>query len=175
MSRKITRALAKIVLGLQDTLFMGNLSSRRDWGHAKDYIKAMYLMLQQESPDDYVVATGITTEVRDFVKMAFAHVGIEIEFKGEGVEEQGVVVSCSNPEYQIKAGTVVVAVDERYFRPTEVELLIGNPEKAMKQLGWKPKHDLNTLIEDMMEGDIKTMKKEKYLQDGGFNTLNYFE
>lgn len=175
VTRKITRAVARIALGLQERLYLGNLSAKRDWGHAKDYVEAMYLMLQQDVADDYVVATGITTEVRDFVKMAFAHVGIEIEFKGEGVEEQGVVVSCSNPDYQVNAGTVVVAVDERYFRPTEVELLIGNPEKAMKQLGWKPKHDLNTLIEDMMEGDIKTMKKEKYLQDGGFNTLNYFE
>ncbi len=175
VTRKITRAVARIALGLQKNLYLGNLSAKRDWGHAKDYVEAMYLMLQQENPDDYVVATGITTEVREFVKMAFAQVGISVDFKGEGIDEKGIVVSCSNPEYQVPSGSVVVEVDARYFRPTEVELLIGNPEKANRKLGWKPKYDLKALVEDMMRGDIKTMKKEKYLKDGGFQTMNYFE
>lgn len=175
VTRKITRAVARIALGLQEKLFLGNLSARRDWGHAKDYVEAMYLMLQQEQPEDFVVATGITTEVRDFVKMAFAHVGVEVKFKGEGAEEKGVVKSCSNETYQLPIGATVVEVDSRYFRPTEVELLIGQPEKAMKKLGWKPKYTLQTLVEDMMEGDLKTMQKEKYLNDGGYQTLNYFE
>ena len=175
VTRKITRAVARIALGLQEKLYLGNLSAKRDWGHAKDYVEAMYLMLQQETPDDFVVATGITTEVREFVKMAFAQVGIGVDFRGEGVDEQGFVVSCSLPDYQVPSGSVVVEVDARYFRPTEVELLIGNPEKAMQKLGWKPKYDLKALVEDMMNGDIKTMKKEKYLKDGGFQTMNYFE
>lgn len=175
VTRKITRAVARIALGLQEKLYLGNLSAKRDWGHAKDYVEAMYLMLQQETPDDFVVATGITTEVREFVKMAFAQVGIVVDFRGEGVDEQGFVVSCSHPDYQVPSGSVVVEVDARYFRPTEVELLIGNPEKAMQKLGWKPKYDLKALVEDMMNGDIKTMKKEKYLKDGGFQTMNYFE
>ncbi len=175
VTRKITRAVARIALGLQEKLYLGNLSAKRDWGHAKDYVEAMYLMLQQENAEDFVVATGITTEVREFVKMAFAQVGILVDFRGEGVEEQGFVVSSSHPDYQVPAGSVVVEVDARYFRPTEVELLIGNPEKAMQKLGWKPKYDLQALVEDMMNGDIKTMKKEKYLKDGGFQTMNYFE
>ena len=175
VTRKITRAVARIALGLQEKLYLGNLSAKRDWGHAKDYVEAMYLMLQQETPEDFVVATGITTEVREFVKMAFAQVGIVVDFRGEGVDEQGFVVSCSHPDYQVPSGSVVVEVDARYFRPTEVELLIGNPEKAMQKLGWKPKYDLKALVEDMMNGDIKTMKKEKYLKDGGFQTMNYFE
>lgn len=175
VTRKITRAVARIALGLQEKLYLGNLSAKRDWGHAKDYVEAMYLMLQQETPEDFVVATGITTEVREFVKMAFAQVGIVVDFRGEGVDEQGFVVSCSHPDYQVPSGSVVVEVDARYFRPTEVELLIGNPEKAMQKLGWKPKYDLQALVEDMMNGDIKTMKKEKYLKDGGFQTMNYFE
>jgi GDPmannose 4,6-dehydratase len=175
VTRKITRAVARIALGLQDELFLGNLSAQRDWGHAKDYIKAMYLMLQQEKAEDYVVATGITTEVREFVRMAFKNVGITLEFKGQGEEEKGYVVSCSNAEFQIKKGTCVVEVDPRYFRPTEVELLIGDPTKAQEQLNWKPKYDLNMLIDDMMQSDIKGMRKEKYLQDGGYQTMNYFE
>ncbi len=175
VTRKITRAVARIALGLQNKLYLGNLSAQRDWGHAKDYIEAMYLMLQQESADDYVVATGVTTEVREFVRMAFNEVGIELEFKGEGVDEKGYVVSCANPEFQLKEGECVVEVDPRYFRPTEVELLIGDPTKAQEQLNWKPKHDLKMLVEDMMLSDVKVMKKEKYLEDGGYETLNYFE
>jgi GDPmannose 4,6-dehydratase len=160
---------------MQDKLFLGNLSAKRDWGHAKDYVKAMYLMLQQESADDFVVATGITTEVRDFVKMAFAHMGIEVEFKGEGVDEKGYVKSCSNADYQLKAGACVVEVDARYFRPTEVDLLIGDPTKAQTKLNWKPEYNLEMLVNDMMDSDLRLMKKEKYLKDGGFQTLNYFE
>lgn len=175
VTRKITRAVSKIALGMQDKLFLGNLSAKRDWGHAKDYVKAMYLMLQQEQPDDFVIATGITTEVRDFVKMAFHHVGIELEFSGSGVDEKGTVVKSSLAEYTLKPGSVVVEVDPRYFRPTEVDLLIGDPSKAKSKLGWVPQYDLKMLVNDMMESDLKLMKKEKYLKDGGFKTMNYFE
>jgi len=175
VTRKITRAVSRIALGLQNKLFLGNLSAKRDWGHAKDYVEAMYLMLQQEKAEDFVVATGITTEVREFVRMAFNEVGITIEFKGEGEEEKGYVVSCSKDEFQLENGTCVVEVDPRYFRPTEVELLIGDPKKAQEKLGWKPKYDLPMLVQDMMASDVKLMKKEKYLQDGGYQTMNYFE
>ncbi len=176
VTRKITRAVARIGLGLQEKVYLGNLSAKRDWGHAKDYVEAMYLMLQQESgPDDYVVATGITTEVREFVRMAFNSIGIEIEFRNKGVDEKAYVVSCKNPQFNVPEGSCVVEVDPRYFRPTEVDLLIGDPTKANEKLGWKPKYDLAGLIEDMMQSDVKLMKKEKYLQDGGYKTLNYFE
>ncbi len=175
VTRKITRAVARIGLGLQDKLFLGNMSAKRDWGHAKDYVEAMYLMLQQDKPEDFVVATGITTEVRDFVRMAFNNIGVNIEFRGEGVDEKGYVLSCSNPEFKVSDGACVVEVDPRYFRPTEVELLIGDPKKANDKLGWKPKYDLKMLVDDMMENDIKLMKKDKYLKDGGYKTLNYFE
>ncbi|SMO42744.1 GDPmannose 4,6-dehydratase [Saccharicrinis carchari] len=175
VTRKITRAVARIGLGLQEKLFLGNLSAKRDWGHAKDYVEAMYLMLQQDKPEDFVVATGITTEVREFVRMAFNNIGVSIEFRGEGVEEKGYVVSCNNPDFKIDTDRCVVEVDPRYFRPTEVELLIGDPKKANDKLGWKPKYNLNMLVDDMMENDIKLMKKDKFLQDGGYKTLNYFE
>lgn len=175
VTRKITRAVARIALGMQDKLFLGNLSAKRDWGHAKDYVKAMHLILQQDKPDDFVVATGVTTEVRDFVRMAFAELGIEIEFKGNGVDEKAYVVFCSNPEYKLVTGKEVVCVDARYFRPTEVDLLIGDPTKAQKKLGWKPEHDLKSLVNDMMQSDIKIMKKEKYIKDGGFGSKNYYE
>lgn len=175
VTRKITRAVAKIALGLQDTLHLGNLSAKRDWGHAKDYIKAMYLMLQQEKPDDYVIATGVTTEVRDFVRLAFKELGIVVDFEGEGVNEQGIVRECMNPEYNLPAGRVVVRVDHRYFRPTEVELLIGDPSKAKSQLGWTPEHDLGSLITDMVNSDLKLMKRDKFLKEGGFDIKNYYE
>jgi GDPmannose 4,6-dehydratase len=175
VTRKITMAVAKIAMGMQDTLHLGNLSAKRDWGHAKDYIKAMHLILQQDKPDDYVIATGVTTEVRDFVRLAFEEVGITVEFKGEGINETGVVVSCSMPEYQVKPGTVVVKIDERYFRPTEVELLIGDPTKAKQKLGWEPEYDLKGLVSDMMTSDIKLMQKDKYLKDGGYETHSYYE
>ena len=175
VTRKITRATARIALGLQDKVFLGNLSAKRDWGHAKDYVKAMYLMLQQDKPEDFVVATGVTTEVREFVKLAFAEAGIEVAFKGDGVEEKGYVVACNNPEYQLEKGKCVVEVDPRYFRPTEVELLIGDPTKAKEKMGWEPEYDLKGLVEDMMESDLKLMKRDKFLNDGGYQTLNYYE
>ncbi|MEA5141198.1 GDP-mannose 4,6-dehydratase [Arcicella rigui] len=158
VTRKITRAVAQIALGQQDRLYLGNLNAERDWGHAKDYVEAMWLILQQEVAEDYVIATGVTTRVREFVRMAFAEVGIEVLFTGEGVEEIGTVLSCSNPLYQVPVGTVVVSVDPRYFRPTEVELLIGDPTKSKTKLGWEPKYDLPALVKDMMEADIKLLK-----------------
>jgi len=183
VTRKITRAVSKIALGLQDCLYLGNLSAKRDWGHAKDYVEAMWLMLQQEQAEDYVIATGVTTTVRDFVKKSFEEVGIEVEFAGKDENEKGVIIGFDeervlslglNPE-NINMGQTVVKVDPRYFRPTEVELLIGDASKAFKQMGWKPKYDLAALIQDMMEADLKEMQKEDYLKKGGFSTLNYFE
>lgn len=159
VTRKITRAVAQIALGQQERLYLGNLNAERDWGHAKDYVEAMWLILQQEVPEDYVIATGVTTRVREFVRMAFAEVGIEVAFSGEGVDEVGTVVSCSNPLYQVRVGTVVVSVDPRYFRPTEVELLIGDSTKSKTKLGWVPKYDLPALVKDMMEADVKLFTK----------------
>jgi GDPmannose 4,6-dehydratase len=175
VTRKITRAVSRIALGMQDKIFLGNLSAKRDWGHAKDYIEAMYLVLQQPEPDDYVIATGVTTEVREFVRMAFAEVGIDIEFRGKNEEEKGYVAKCNYPEYQLEIGKNVVAVDSRYYRPTEVELLIGDATKARTKLGWTPKYDLPALVKDMVQSDVKLMKKERYLRDGGYKTMNYFE
>ncbi len=175
VTRKITRAVARIALGLQNKLFLGNLSARRDWGHAKDYVKAMYLMLQQDQADDYVVATGVTTAVRDLVQMAFAQLGIEIEFKGEDANEKGYVVACNDAMYAVPVGECVVEVDPRYFRPTEVDLLIGNPTKIKQKLGWEPKYNLQALVKEMVESDVKLMTRDKYLNDGGYATLNYFE
>jgi GDPmannose 4,6-dehydratase len=175
VTRKITRAVSRIALGLQDKLYLGNLSSKRDWGHAKDYIKAMYLMLQLDQPEDFVIATGITTEIREFVRMSFAEVGIEIEFKGSGIDEKGYVLSCSDSRYQVPAGQEILAVDPRYFRPTEVDLLIGDPTKAKTKLKWEPEYNLKALVKDMIQSDIKLMHKEVYLKNGGYQTLNYFE
>lgn len=175
VTRKITRAVSRIALGMQDKFYLGNLSSKRDWGHAKDYIEAMYLILQQPEPDDYVIATGITTEVREFVRMAFNEVGIEIEFRGKDEEEKGYIVKCNNPEYQVEIGKNVVSVDKRYYRPTEVDLLIGDAKKARTKLNWTPRYDLPALVKDMIQGDIKLMKRERYLRDGGYQTMNYFE
>lgn len=187
VTRKITRAAAKIALSKQECLYLGNLSAQRDWGHAKDYIKAMWLVLQQDTPSDYVIATGVTTEVREFVRMAFAEVGVKIAFSGEGMNEKGVIEAVNEAlfaeavgrEYvadiRKRIGSVVVAVDKQYFRPTEVELLIGNPAKSNAVLGWKPEYDLKALVEDMMLSDVKLMKKEAYLEAGGFKVMNYFE
>ncbi|MEJ8842238.1 GDP-mannose 4,6-dehydratase [Lacibacter sp. H375] len=175
VTRKITRAVAKIALGMQDKLWLGNLNAQRDWGHAKDYVEAMWLMLQQDGPEDFVIATGVTTPVREFVRLAFAEVGIEIEFKGEGVDEKGIVKSCSNAAYQLSIGTEVVAVDPRYFRPTEVELLIGDPTKANTKLGWKPKYDLNGLVQEMVAADLDIFKREKLLHESGYKIKNQFE
>jgi GDPmannose 4,6-dehydratase len=167
VTRKITRATAAIALGMQDCLYLGNLNAQRDWGHAKDYVEGMYLILQQEKPEDFVLATGITTYIRDFVKMSFAEVGIELAFKGEAENEEGYVVACTNPEYQLPIGTVVVKVDPRYYRPTEVELLIGDPTKANTQLGWKPKYTLETLCAEMVASDIVVYKKQKHVKESG--------
>jgi len=175
VTRKITRAASKIALGLQDKLYLGNLNAKRDWGHAKDYVRMMWMILQAEHPDDFVIATGITTTVRDFVRMAFAEAGIEIEFKGEGVNEKGYVAACNNPKYQVPIGKEVVAVDPRYFRPTEVDILIGDPTKAKEKLGWVPEYDLKALVKEMMQSDLKLMQRDRYLQEGGFRIMNYFE
>jgi GDPmannose 4,6-dehydratase len=175
VTRKITRGVAKIALGMQDKIYLGNLDARRDWGHAKDYVDAMWRILQQPEPEDYVIATGITTPVRDFVKMAFAEVGLEVEFKGEGIEERGYVVKANNPEFQVEIGKEVVAVDSAYFRPTEVELLIGDPTKAMTKLNWKPKYDLPMLVQDMVSSDVQLFKKEKLLKESGFDVKHQYE
>jgi GDPmannose 4,6-dehydratase len=175
VTRKITRAVSKIALGLQDSLYLGNLDAQRDWGHAKDYVEAMYLILQQEVAEDYVIATGVTTRVREFVRMAFNELGIEVEFKGEGVEEKAYVVSCSNSAYQLEAGKLVVAVDPQYFRPTEVELLIGDPTKSKTKLGWIPKYDLAGLVKEMVAADVDHFRKEKLLKESGYTIKNQFE
>jgi GDPmannose 4,6-dehydratase len=175
VTRKITRAVARIALGLQDKLYLGNLSAKRDWGHAKDYVKAMHLMLQQDKPEDYVIATGVTTEVRDFVRKAFAYIGVEIEFEGEGVDEKAFVTKVLNEKSSMLNEKCVLEVDPRYFRPTEVDVLLGDPSKAMHDLGWKPELTLDDLVNDMMESDLKKMQREQYLKNGGFTILNYYE
>lgn len=183
VTRKITRAASKIGLGLQSCLYLGNLSAQRDWGHAKDYIEAMWLILQQEQAEDYVIATGITTTVRDFVRMAFAELGITVEFSGKDEQEKGVIIDVDNDKAAqlglnldtLKLGETVVRVDPKYFRPTEVDLLIGDPTKSKTKLGWQPKYDLPALVEDMMKADLKLMKKDEYLKQGNYETLNYFE
>lgn len=186
VTRKITRAAARIAMGMQDKLFLGNLSAKRDWGHAKDYVKAMYLILQQDKPDDYVIASGITTQVRDFVRLSFSEIGVEINFVGEGVEEKGFIGKIDEDIFSDKVGmeylrgfkniaSSVVEVDPAYFRPTEVELLIGDATKARTKLNWNPEYDLAGLVADMMKSDIKLMKKETFLKNAGFRVLNYFE
>lgn len=183
VTRKITRAAAKIALGLQNCLHLGNLSAQRDWGHAKDYVEAMWLILQQEKAEDYVIATGVTTTVREFVKMSFGELGIDIEFSGKDEHEKGVIIDVDTDKVaalglndaNLKLGTTIVRVDPRYFRPTEVDLLLGDPSKAKKQLGWEPKYDLAMLVEDMVQADLQLMRKDEYLKQGGFKTLNSFE
>ena len=175
VTRKITRATSRIALGLQDKFYLGNLDAQRDWGHAKDYVRMMWMILQADKPEDWVIATGKTTSVRDFVILSFAEVGIELEFIGKGVNEKALVKSCKNPEYQIKEGTEVLSIDPKYFRPTEVDTLIGDPTKANTKLGWIPKYDLESLVKDMMKSDIRLMKKEQHLRDNGYETLNFFE
>ncbi|NIG52101.1 GDP-mannose 4,6-dehydratase [Chitinophaga sp. Cy-1792] len=175
VTRKITRAAAKIRLGLQSQLYIGNLDAQRDWGHAKDYVEAMWLMLQQEKPQDFVIATGITTSVREFIRMAFSEAGIELEFEGTGVDEIGRVKSLKENFPHIKVGDVVVCVDARYFRPTEVDLLIGDPTKAQSVLGWKPKYSLPELVKEMVLADIQLFQREKVLLDAGYTVLNQFE
>src|SRR5690606_601943 len=175
VTRKITRGVAKIGLGLQDKLFLGNLDAQRDWGHARDYVEAMYLILQQDRPDDFVIATGITTPVREFVRQAFAELGIEIVFEGQGVDERGIVKACADPAYALESGREIVSVDPRYFRPTEVDLLVGDPTKAQQRLGWKPKHTLKELIREMVRADVDLFRREKLLQDSGYRVHNQYE
>ena len=176
VTRKITRATAKIALGLQEVLYVGNLSAKRDWGHAKDYVKAMYLMMQQDEPEDFVIATGKTTSVRDMISMAFNEVGIDLFFEGEGKDEVGKIKSISKDySNKLKVGDIVVKVDEAYFRPTEVDLLIGDPTKANTKLGWKPEYKLESLIKEMVQSDVKLMQKDKFLKDAGYDIKNYFE
>jgi GDPmannose 4,6-dehydratase len=175
VTRKITRATSRIALGLQEKFYLGNLDAQRDWGHAKDYIRMMWMILQADEPEDWVIATGKTTSVRDFVKLSFAEVGIGLDFIGNGVDEKAVVKSCDNPEYQIQVGTEVLSVDPKYYRPTEVDLLVGDPTKANTKLGWIPEYNLKSLVKDMMSSDIKLMKQDQYLKDGGYKTLNFFE
>ena len=187
VTRKVTRAVSRIVLGMQKKVYMGNLSSKRDWGHAKDYVRAMYAILQQDEPSDYVIATGITTTIRDFIRMAFEEIGVGIRFKGEGIDEVAILESIDEglfvkkvgdaylENFKKRVGEEVVGVDPQYFRPTEVEVLIGDATKARTRLGWEPEYSLAALIEDMMKNDIKLMKKESYLKEGGYKILNYFE
>ena len=187
VTRKVTRAVSRIAMGMQDKVYLGNLSAKRDWGHAKDYVRAMHVILQQDKPDDYVIATGITTTIREFIRMAFAEIGVEIIFRGENVNEVALlnyidenvfikkVGEAYLEKFKTRMGQEVVGVDPQYFRPTEVELLIGDATKARTCLGWEPKYDLPALIEDMMVNDIKLTKKESYLREGGYKILNYFE
>jgi len=186
VTRKITRAVARIALGLQKQLFLGNLNAKRDWGHAKDYVRAMYLILQQEKPDDYVIATGITTSVRDFTSKAFEEVGIKLYFEGEGVEEKGYIKAINTEKFlketdsipesiNLNVGDCILLIDPNYYRPTEVDILVGDPTKANENLGWKPEYDLDALIKDMVLADLLFMKKESYLKEVGFDVLNYFE
>lgn len=187
VTRKVTRAVSRIALGIQKQVYLGNLDAKRDWGHAKDYVRAMHLILQQDQPDDYVIATGVTTSIRDFVKMAFAEIGADLEFHGEGVNEVALLAGVNEnvfknvvgesylDQFKQRIGSIVVGVDPQYFRPTEVDLLIGNAEKAQKKLGWTPMYTLEDLVHDMMVSDIKLMKKESYLREGGYRILNYFE
>lgn len=187
VTRKVTRAVSRIALGIQKQVYLGNLDAKRDWGHAKDYVRAMHLILQQDQPDDYVIATGVTTSIRDFVKMAFAEIGVDLEFQGEGVNEVALLAGVNETvfknvvgesyldQFKQRIGSIVVGVDPQYFRPTEVDLLIGNAEKAQRKLGWTPMYTLEDLVHDMMVSDIKLMKKESYLREGGYRILNYFE
>lgn len=175
VTRKITRAVAKIGLGLQEKLFLGNLNALRDWGHARDYVEAMWLILQQEKAEDFVIATGVTTTVRDFVKLAFEEIGIGLQFKGKDDQEYAEIISCTNPDYQVEIGRKVVSVDSKYFRPTEVDLLIGDASKAYQKLGWKPKYNLAALVKEMVQADVDLFRREKILRESGFSIKNQFE
>ena len=175
VTRKITRAASRIALGLQDTVYLGNMDAKRDWGHAKDYVKAMWLILQQDEAEDFVIATGITTTVRDFVKMSFEELGIEVAFEGKEQDEVGRVVHCAHPDYQLPEGKEVVKVDPAYYRPTEVELLIGDPTKSKEKLGWELEYDLPALVKDMVQSDVELFKRDKFLLKGGHKVFNYHE
>ncbi len=174
VTRKITRAVAKIALGLQDMLYLGNLDAKRDWGHAKDYVEAMWLMLQQEKPEDFVIATGVTTQIRDFVRMAFNEIGVSLKFEGKE-EGETAVVAASTGKYPVPVGKVILKVDPRYYRPTEVDLLIGDPTKANEKLGWKPKYDLAMMVKEMVASDLSIFEKQQFLKNSGFDVKNEFE
>jgi GDPmannose 4,6-dehydratase len=175
VTRKITRATARIALGLQDKIYLGNLDAKRDWGHAKDYVRMMWMILQAEQPEDWVTATGKTNTVREFVRLSFKEVGVELEFKGKGVNEKATVSKCNNPLFQIETGKEVLSIDPTYFRPTEVDLLIGDPTKAKVKLGWVAKYDLASLVKDMMQSDVKLMQKQQYLKKGDYKINNFKE
>jgi GDPmannose 4,6-dehydratase len=175
VTRKITRAVARIARGLQDVCYLGNLDAKRDWGHARDYVRMMWMILQHDVAEDWVIATGRTTSIREFARMAFAYIGVELEFKGTGVAEVAVIAACTNPKYQLPLGKKVIAVDTRYFRPTEVDLLVGDATKAKEKLGWTPEISLQELVNDMMHSDLQLMDREQYLKDGGHRINNYFE
>ncbi len=175
VTRKITRAASKIAFGMQDMFYIGNLDAKRDWGHAKDYVRMMWMILQADEAEDWVIATGRTTSIRDFIILAFNQIGVTLEFKGAGEDEKAFVVSCDDPKYQIEIGKQILQVDKNYFRPTEVDLLVGDASKAKNKLGWIPEYELEDLVAEMMESDLKLMQKEQYLQKGGYTTLNYFE
>lgn len=175
VTRKITRAASRIAIGLQDKVYLGNLDAKRDWGHAKDYVEAMWRILQQDTPEDFVIATGVTTTIRYFVKMAFAEVGVEVEFKGEGAEEKGYVAACTHTGYQLEIGKEIVCVEPAYFRPTEVELLIGDATKSKTKLGWEPRYDLPALVQDIMQADLELFKRDTPLMEGGHRVLNHHE
>jgi GDPmannose 4,6-dehydratase len=162
-------------LGLQDCLYLGNLDAKRDWGHAKDYVEAMWLMLQQDAPEDFVIATGVTTSIRDCVITAFKNVDIDIAFSGKGTAEVGIVAACNHPDYQVPIGTEIIKVDKNYFRPTEVDLLIGDPTKAKTKLGWTPKYTFEALIHDMVSSDLEIFNKEKLLLQAGYQIANEYE
>jgi len=170
VTRKITRATARIALGLQEKIYLGNLDAQRDWGHAKDYVRMMWMILQADQPEDWVIATGKTTTVREFVRMAFEDVGIKLKFEGKGVDEKAYVLKCTKKEYQLETGKEVLSIDPTYFRPTEVDLLIGDPTKAKEKLGWVPEHNLASLVKDMMQADVNLMQKDQYLIAGGYGT-----
>lgn len=175
VTRKITRAACRIALGLQQTMFMGNIDAKRDWGHAKDYVEAMWLMLQQDHPDDFVISTGVTTTVKEFIRKTFEQLGITLRFSGEGLNEIGIVTESTNPEFRIKVGQEVIKIDPKYFRPTEVELLIGDPTKAKSKLGWVPKYNLDSLIKEMVASDLELFKRDHYLKEGGHKIFQYHE
>ena len=175
VTRKITRAVARIALGLEDKVYLGNMDAQRDWGHAKDYVEAMWLMLQMDKPIDLVIATGVTTKIREFLRMSFEELGIEMEFKGTGEDEVAVVKTCKNPEFQLETGKEVAAIDKNYFRPTEVDVLQGDPSKAKSILGWEPKYDLAALVKEMVQADLEVFKRDKYLKEGGHEVVDYQE
>ena len=175
VTRKITRAVSRIALGLQEKLYLGNLDAKRDWGHARDYVRMMWMILQHDNPEDWVIATGRSTSIRDMVKMAFAYIGVNLKFTGKGVKEVATVESISNKNYNLEIGKQVLAIDPKYFRPTEVDLLIGDATKAKEKLGWVPNISLEQLVEDMMESDLELFRRDKFLREGGHQTLNYFE